>query len=170
MIVVLERFSYWRMLCYCIVGLSSSADITKNENKQNYEGQVTASRKRLDHLAAKRERDEDNEIESMWVQYFLSDEYDLFDFTRSPLPIINLNKRQKNSVTNNTDPMLTSIADSIVVLPDNWHSLNTKKSAPNISKSKRQQQEKGSNYNDRIKSKIAASKVKNQRRSKQKNS
>lgn len=86
---------------------------------------------------------------------------------RRPLPTINLNKKQKNS-SNSTDPVLSSIADSVVVLPDNWHTLNTKKTTQNISKSKRQHQEKGSNYNDRMKSKIAASKAKNQKRSKQK--
>jgi hypothetical protein len=91
-------------------------------------------------------------------------------FLFRPLPTINLNKRQKNPFTLNTDPMFDSIADSVVVLPDNWHTLNSRKSTTqtNITKSKKQQQEKGSNYNDRMKSKVTAKKIKNQKKSKQK--
>jgi hypothetical protein len=88
----------------------------------------------------------------------------------SPLPTINFKKQKNFSL--NTDPMFDSIADSVVMLPDNFHTLNSRKSTnqSNISKSKKQQQEKGSNYSDRMKSKVAAKKVKNQKKSKQKRS
>ena len=156
-------------LTHLAVDLSSATDITNLEQNKSYEGQITASRQRLDVISSKRSRHDENEIIEQMSEIYLPS-IDLITLFR-PLPTINLKKRQKHASNHNTDPMFDSIADSVVVLPDNWHTLNSRKSTTtqtNITKSKKQQQEKGSNYNDRMKSKVAAKKVKNEKKSKQK--
>lgn len=67
-----------------------------------------------------------------------------------------------------SDPLTEAISSSAVFLPDNWNTLNSKISKKDSKqklpvKKKQQERLKGESYSDRVKSKIALKKTKQNR-------